>query len=88
MRNVELARAVRMVSDFRRDLELTPESEVNLLAQEKRVQEIANGIARELMCEVMTRADVKGPEVVIDGVRWGNGGRCRRRRSLATSVCR
>jgi hypothetical protein len=70
--NVELERALRMVGDFRRDLELTPGSKVDLLEQERRVQEVANGIARELMREVFVRADVKEPEVVIDGVRWGN----------------
>jgi hypothetical protein len=52
---------------------------VDLLEQERRVQQIANQIAREMMSEVLLHADVKAPEVTVAGVRWGN------RRELPTT---
>lgn len=77
--NLELTRAIQLVSDFRRDLLNTPASKVDLVEQEARVQQIANCIARGMMSEVLAHADVKAPEVCVNGVLWGN------RRELETT---
>lgn len=77
--NLELTRAIQMVSDFRRDLLNTPASKLDLVEQEARVQQVANGIALGMMSEVFAHADVKAPEVTVNGVRWGN------RRELETT---
>lgn len=68
----ELEQALRAVDDFRRDLANVPADRVELMGQERRVQQVAHGIARALMKEVFERADVKQPEVTVNGVRWGN----------------
>lgn len=68
----ELKRALRGLDDFRRDLEETPASELDLVELERRVQALTNAVGRELMREVFTRADVEAPEVMIEGERWGN----------------
>jgi hypothetical protein len=45
---------------------------IDLLAVERRVQELTNAYGRARMGEVMARADASTPEVRIDGVEWGN----------------
>lgn len=70
--NLGLARALQMVDDFRRDLSRTPAGRVDLLEQERRVQQVANSLACELMREVFEHSDVQAPEVMVDGIHWGN----------------
>lgn len=77
--SVELNRAIQLMEDFRRDLRRTAPASVDLLEQERRAQEVVNGIGRALMSEVFTHADVTAPEVIVNGVRWGN------RREVATT---
>ena len=45
---------------------------IDLLAVERRVQELTNACGRALMREVMARADASAPEITIDGEDWGN----------------
>jgi hypothetical protein len=45
---------------------------IDLLAVERRVQELTNAYGRALMREAMMRADADAPEVTIDGESWGN----------------
>lgn len=68
----ELEQALQGLNDFRRDLNRTPAEKLDLLEQERRVQQVTNALGCELMREVFMRADVKEPEVVVSGQRWGN----------------
>ena len=45
---------------------------IDLLAVERRVQELTNACGRALMHEVMARADASAPEITNDGEDWGN----------------
>jgi hypothetical protein len=58
--------------EFRTEMLSKPSEELDLLAEERRVQELANAWAREAMAEVMKRADTSAPEIEIAGQRWGN----------------
>jgi hypothetical protein len=64
--------ALQAIDDFRRDLANTPSSEVDISVLEGVVQEKLNAMGRTLMEEVLKHADVKTPEVTINGKRWGN----------------
>lgn len=68
----ELEQALQGLNDFRRDLSKTPAEKLDLLEQERRVQQVVHALGCELMREVFMRADVKEPEVVVNGQRWGN----------------
>lgn len=68
----ELKMALRALDDFRRDLGETPANKLDLLALEGEVQALTNAVGRAMMREVFARADVKDPEVIIEGDRWGN----------------
>lgn len=70
--NWELSQAIQAIADFRRDLSNTPPSEVDLERLEGDVQDKLNAIGRALMAEVLQHADVRAPEVMINGKRWGN----------------
>lgn len=70
--NWELNQAMQAIADFRRDLSNTPAPDVDLERLEGDVQERLNAIGRVLMAEVLQHADVKAPEVTINGKRWGN----------------
>lgn len=63
---------MRAIADFRRELANTDPSVIDAVAIERRVQDLTNGLGRELMAEAMKRADEDAPEVVINGSRWGN----------------
>lgn len=58
--------------EFRRELGATAPEVVDLLAVERRTQELANAWSRATLAEAMKRADTEAPEVVINGERWGN----------------
>lgn len=45
---------------------------IDLVAVERRVQELTNAYGRALMREVLARADTSAPEVTIGGEDWGN----------------
>lgn len=68
----ELEKALQGLTDFRRDLSTTPAEKLNLLEQERRVQQVVHALGCELMREVLMRADVTEPEVLVNGQRWGN----------------
>lgn len=70
-KNLELEQGLQALTDFRRDLSNTPSSEVDLERLEGVVQEKLNAIGRALMAEVLQHADVKAPEVTVNGKRWG-----------------
>jgi hypothetical protein len=65
-------RAAGALEDFRREICAMAADAIDLLAVERRVQELTNAYGRALMREVMKRADASASEVVIDGVEWGN----------------
>ena len=64
--------AVGALADFRREISAAAADAIDLLAVERRVQELTNAYGRALMREVMARADASAPEICIDGVDWGN----------------
>lgn len=72
MNNEPAETAERAVAEFRREVSAMPADAIDLLAVERRVQELTNAYGRALMREVMTRADAGAPEITIDGERWGN----------------
>jgi hypothetical protein len=64
--------AERALKDFRREVAGMKGDAIDLLAVERRVQELTNAFGLALMREVFARADVSAPEVTIDGEDWGN----------------
>ncbi len=73
----------RELAEFRREIAATSPDAIDLLAVERRAQELTNAYGRVLMREVMARADTSAPEVTIDGEQWGNG---RETRATYTTV--
>ena len=72
MNNEQVERAAGALAEFRREISTMAADAIDLLAIERRVQELTNACGRALMREVMVRADASAPEVSIDGVDWGN----------------
>jgi hypothetical protein len=72
MSDSHVERAERALSDFRRDLAGMRGDAIDLLAVERRVQDLTNALGCALMREVMARADSSAPEVTISGEDWGN----------------
>jgi hypothetical protein len=64
--------AERALQEFRRELKATAPDAIDLLAVERRVQELVNAEGLAVMREAIARADTDTPEVTIDGERWGN----------------
>ena len=64
--------AERELAEFRREVSAMGADGVDLLAVERKVQELTNAHGRALMREVMERADATAPEITIDGEQWGN----------------
>jgi hypothetical protein len=60
------------MAEFRHELTSTAADAIDLLAVERRVQELANAWGRAAVVEAMKRADTDAPEVTINGERWGN----------------
>ena len=72
MNDEAIERTMRAVADFRREVAEMSSDTIDLLAVERRVQELTNACGRALMREVITRADASAPEVKIDGADWGH----------------
>lgn len=72
MKNDLVEAAVDALADFRKEISAMAADAIDLLAVERRVQELTNAYGRALMREVMARADASTPEVKIDGADWGN----------------
>jgi hypothetical protein len=68
----EMGIAERALSEFRRELAALGPEDIDLLAIERRVQEVTNRLGLELMRQAFRKADAEAPEVVIDGETWGN----------------
>lgn len=58
--------------EFRSEVALRSGEDIDLRAEERRIQELANGWGRETMASLMKRADTDSSEVEIEGQRWGN----------------
>ena len=65
-------KAARAMAEFRHELSAMAPDAVDLLAVERRTQELANAWSRATLAEAMKRGDTDAPEVVINGERWGN----------------
>lgn len=70
--DTQIAMAERAVTEFRQELSAMAADAIDLLAVERRVQELTNAYGRALMRDVMTRADAHAPEIKVDGADWGN----------------
>lgn len=64
--------AERALQEFRRELKATGPDAIDLLAVERRVQELLNAEGLAVMREAIALADTDAPEVTIGGERWGN----------------
>ena len=64
--------AARTMREFRAEMRAKAGDAIDLVVEERRIQEIANAWARETMAETMKRADTEASEVEIEGKRWGN----------------
>lgn len=69
---MQIETAERALADFRREVAAMTADEIDLLAVERRAQEVTNAYGRALMREVLARADASAPEITIDGEDWGN----------------
>jgi hypothetical protein len=72
MNEMHVEAAQRGLTEFRREISSMAADAIELLAVERRVQELTNAYGRALMREVMARADASAPELTIDGQDWGN----------------
>jgi len=79
----EMQTAEVAISEFRREISAMKQDAIDLLAIERRIQELTSAVGRALMREVMVRADTASPEITIDGEAWGNR---RVTRGIYTSV--
>ncbi len=70
--NDEMQTAERALTEFRREISAMAPDAIDLLALERRVQELTSAVGRALMREVMKQADASSPEITIDGECWGN----------------
>jgi hypothetical protein len=64
--------AERALREFRRELQAMGPDAIDLLAVERRVQELTNAVGRDLMREAIRHADTQAPEIRINGELWGN----------------
>ncbi len=64
--------AERRVHELRQELKERARSEINMMAVEGEIREAVEAIGRELVREVLMRADRPEPELLIDGVPYGN----------------
>lgn len=64
--------ADRAMKEYRAEVATKRAEAIDLLVEERRIQELANAWGRERMAEVLKGADSEAPEVEIDGQRWGN----------------
>ena len=72
MKDTHVAAAERALKDFRQEISAMAADAIDLLAVERRVQELTNAYGCALMHEVMARADASAPEITIGGEDWGN----------------
>jgi hypothetical protein len=68
----EMQMAARELQEFRREISAMTANGIDLLAVERKAQELTNAYGRALMREAIARADASAPEVTIDGEDWGN----------------
>ena len=72
MNNELIEAAAGALADFRKEISTMGPDAIDLLAVERRVQELTNAYGRVLMREVMARADASAAEISVDGAAWGN----------------
>lgn len=67
-----VTKAEKAMAEFRREVTSTAPDAMDLLAVERRLQEVTKAWGRAVVVEAMKRADTDEPEVTINGERWGN----------------
>jgi hypothetical protein len=70
--NGNLDRCLRALDEFRRNVAETSPDKLDCVAMEREAREKTEAIGRELMKEVLERADTAAPQVTINGKIWGN----------------
>jgi hypothetical protein len=71
-RPTKLEKSLRALDEFRRELSSTPPEALDCQRLEREVQSLVHTLGRELMVEVLQRADAKAPVVTVGGEQWGN----------------
>lgn len=72
MKDTHVVAAEQALKEFRQEISVMAGDCIDLLAVERRVQELTNEYGRALMREVMARADAVSAEITINGEDWGN----------------
>jgi hypothetical protein len=72
MNQLRVTEAEQALRDCQGKLGAMRPDELDLLAVEREVRELTEARGRELMAEVLARADTTASEVEIDGTLWGN----------------
>ncbi len=78
-KSTRLERALRAVDEFRQDVAKTEPDKLDLRELEREAQRRLHAVGKELIAEVLARADTKAPVITVAGEQWGN-----RRESPAT----
>lgn len=63
---------LRALDEFRRRVSETAPDDVDTVMLEEELRETLNAVGREVMAEVLARADTKAPTIEVRGERWGN----------------
>lgn len=82
-RDRRIQQALRALDDFRRDVREQASDELDCDELEQRLSAALNELGREVMGEVLERADTQVPLIEFEGQRWGN-----RRQSTSTYTSR
>lgn len=77
----QLDRTLLALDEFRQRVEETAPEELDAVALEEELREALNAVGREVMVDVLRRADTKSPVIEVHGERRGN-----RRETLGTYV--
>jgi hypothetical protein len=68
----ELKRALGALDEFRQRVKEMAADEVDIVALEEQLREVLNAVGKEIIVEVLARADAKSEIIEIRGERWGN----------------
>lgn len=68
----ELKRALGALDEFRQRVKETAADKLDIVALEEELREALNAIGKEVIAEVLVRADTKAELIEVRGERWGN----------------
>lgn len=68
----ELKRALGALDEFRQRVKETAPDKLDIVALEEELREALNTVGKEVIAEVLVRADTKAEIIEVRGERWGN----------------